>query len=547
MQGLKLRFNIDRGGTFTDVVAWASDGRLIVAKMLSQGGHYKKDPAVLAIERIVADEKARSGEDCEIVIEEVRLGTTVATNALLERQGEPTVLVTNQGFGDGLIIGYQNRPDIFALHIDRPPPLFQEVIELDCRFDKDGTELRAFPKEAAREKLTRARTDSGIKSAAIVFMHGYKYHSHELACAEIAKELGFSQISVSHQTSGLIRYISRGDTTLIDAYLTPPLRQYIEEVSKDLKNIPILFMKSDGGLAGKAVFSGKDAILSGPAGGVVGAVAVATKHHGGRAEKICMVGFDMGGTSTDVSYYEGSYERQMECTISGVRLRVPMLAVHTVAAGGGSILAFDGARFSVGPHSARAMPGPACYGLNGPATVTDANLIVGKLSIDDFPHVFGPEGNAPLDIVAARSRLQEIASQIKQAVGDKAMANYQSLEQIAEGYLTVATEKMAQAIAKVSIQKGHDGQKRYLGCLWWRRGTTCLLDCRKAKDQVHSSKPPGRCPVGLRHRCQRNHRHQTTDGAATTYALTIAGTAGKIYRACQPDKGSDFQSQHPAR
>jgi 5-oxoprolinase (ATP-hydrolysing) len=392
----------------------------------------------------------------EIIVEEVRLGTTVATNALLERQGEPTVLVTNQGFGDALVIGYQNRPDIFALNIDRPPPLFSEVIELDCRFDKNGRVLSPFPAPLARKKLQSAFNEKGIRSAAIVFMHGYKYPEHEVTCANIARELGFSQVSMSHCSSGLIRFVSRGDTTLIDAYLTPPLQKYIDDVCKDLKNTPVLFMKSDGGLAGRAVFSGKDAILSGPAGGVVGAVAVAAKNNPTGQMQSSIVGFDMGGTSTDVCYWEGSYERQMECTISGVRLRVPMLAVHTVAAGGGSILTFDGARFLVGPHSARAVPGPACYGLDGPATVSDANLILGRLSLQDFPHVFGPSADQPLNIEASKKRLAAIASQIIQAAGTQTMTSYDSVEQIAEGFLTVATEKMAQAIAKVSIQKGHD-------------------------------------------------------------------------------------------
>jgi 5-oxoprolinase (ATP-hydrolysing) len=455
-----LRFFIDRGGTFTDVVALTGDGRLIVAKMLSQGLHYKKDPAVLAIEKIVSEEKLRAGAETDIVIEEVRLGTTVATNALLERQGEPTVLVTNKGFGDALIIGYQNRPDIFALNIERPPPLFQEVIEIDCRFDKDGNELKPFPAKFARQQLQEVLSVKGLKSIAIVFMHGYKYPLHELACAKIAEGLGYQHISLSHKTSGLIRYVSRGDTTLIDAYLTPPLRRYIDEVSKDLQDTTMLFMKSDGGLARKEVFSGKDAILSGPAGGVVGAVAVAKQHtkdgEKTRDNKICIVGFDMGGTSTDVSYYEGSYERQMESTISGVRLRAPMLAVHTVAAGGGSILTFDGARFTVGPHSAKAIPGPACYGLGGPATVTDANLILGRLSVEDFPKVFGADGNEPLKLGAARLRLEEIADKLRMLEGEQVTSNYQTIEQIAEGFLTVATEKMAQAIAKVSIQKGHD-------------------------------------------------------------------------------------------
>ncbi|MBS1991674.1 MAG: hydantoinase B/oxoprolinase family protein [Cyanobacteria bacterium SZAS LIN-3] len=446
-----LHFSVDRGGTFTDVVARTGDGRLLIGKMLSQSQHYRKDPAVLAIEKILAELQAEdsAAPQNSFHVEEVRLGTTVATNALLERQGEPTVLITNKGFGDALIIGYQNRPDIFALDIDRQPPLFQEVIELGCRFDKDGRELSPFCEEEARDKLQTLLKEKGLKSAAIIFMHGYKYPQHELACARVAQALGFEQISLSHQVSSLIRYVSRGDTTLIDAYLTPPLKRYIDNVKKDLNDTSMLFMKSDGGLAQQAAFSGKDAILSGPAGGVVGAVAMAKKQGKER-----VIAFDMGGTSTDVSYYEGTFEKQLECTVAGVRLRAPMLAVHTVAAGGGSILSFDGARFRVGPHSARAVPGPACYGLGGPATITDANLVLGRLSLEDFPRVFGHDGASPLDSAAAHKRIQEIAAQIKASPGNE--KRYQCDEEIAEGFLTVAVEKMAQAIAKVSIQKGHD-------------------------------------------------------------------------------------------
>ena len=452
MPPLKLRFFIDRGGTFTDVIARTSNGRLIVSKILSQSLNGQKEAAIEAIEAIVKAEQAKLADAYNgIEIESIRLGTTVATNALLERKGEPTALITNKGFGDALIIGYQNRADIFALNIKRPSPIFSDVIELDCRYGESGEELTGFDQNDALKKLAASRSQ-GLKSAAIVFMHGYKYKQHEIDCGKLAAQTGFENIYLSGQSSGLIRYISRGDTTLIDAYLTPPLQRYIDSVNAALpKNTPLFFMKSDGGLADRAGFSGKNAILSGPAGGVVGAVAVAQNH-----SKETVIGFDMGGTSTDVSYYQRRFEKQMECTIGGVRLRAPMVAVHTVAAGGGSILSFDGSRFLVGPESAGAVPGPACYGRGGPATVTDANLILGRLAAADFPRLFGADGKQPLDIEASKRRLEEIAALVKTCDLYKNSNSYNSIEKIAFGFLTIANEKMAQAIAKVSIQKGHD-------------------------------------------------------------------------------------------
>ncbi|MBU6450510.1 MAG: hydantoinase B/oxoprolinase family protein [Cyanobacteria bacterium REEB67] len=458
---LKLRVFIDRGGTFTDVVALTGDGRSLVSKALSTStsgpvSETEKDPAALAVARIV-DDLQKENPNRKIFIEEVRLGTTVATNALLERRGEPTVLVTNSGFGDALTIGYQSRPDIFALHIEKPPPLFCEVIELDCRFDKDGHELSPFPEQLARELLQQSFA-RGLKSVAVVFMHGYKFPAHEVACAAVARALGFEQVSLSHRCSGLVRYVSRGDTTLVDAYLTPPLQRYLERVSSDFKNTPMYFMKSDGGLTTAAHFSGKDAILSGPAGGVLGAVAVARAHQQDQA--LTVVGFDMGGTSTDVSYYRGVLEKQMQCTIAGVRLTTPMVAVHTVAAGGGSVLHCDGKRFLVGPQSAGANPGPACYGRGGPATITDANLLLGRLSPEHFPRLFGPQGNGPLERLAAEKRFAEIVEQLQtnsEASKQAEIASpYKRSEAVADGFLTVAVEKMAQAIAAITLQKGHD-------------------------------------------------------------------------------------------
>ena len=466
---IKLRVSVDRGGTFTDVVAQSNRGDLIVSKFLSLDVAISNknqlvapdrsfsDPVLLALAKIQAELSERyNGAITEI--EELRLGTTVATNALLERQGEPTLLITNKGFGDSLIIGYQNRPDIFALDMARPKPLFEAVVELDCRYNAAGEELSSFDAEEALSKITALKKATAIESVAIVFMHSYKYPAHELVCAELVRKLGFKQISLSHQSSGLIRYVSRGDTTLIDAYLTPPLKKYIDCVAQNLPPlVPLLLMKSDGGLAQAENFSGKDAILSGPAGGVVGAVEVARAdqdQEGGSA----VIGFDMGGTSTDVSYYKDKIIKQMECTIAGVTLRTPMVAVHTVAAGGGSILSFDGSRFLVGPESAGALPGPASYGCGGPATITDANLILGRLAPDYFPKLFGPAKNQALDRAAAQARLQDLARQIAASAREKPakINQYQDVYSIAYGFLKVATEKMAQAIKKVSVQKGHD-------------------------------------------------------------------------------------------
>ena len=392
-------FAIDRGGTFTDVVARSSDGRLRVEKLLSENPGRYDDAALEAIRHILADE----GGD----VAEVRMGTTVATNALLERKGERVALAITRGFGDALRIGYQARPEIFARHIVLPSMLYECVVEIDERVSVDGDVLVPLDEVRAREALTRVRED-GIDALAIILIHGWLYIAHEARLAEIAREVGFTQVSVSHEVARLIKLIGRGDTTVVDAYLSPVLRRYVDRVAAGLSaGTDLHFMQSNGGLAEATAFRGKDAILSGPAGGVVGMVA-ASEAHG--ADKL--IGFDMGGTSTDVSHYAGAFELADESVVAGVRIRAPMMQIHTVAAGGGSICRFDGMRFRVGPESAGANPGPACYRNGGPLTVTDCNLFLGRIDPEHFPAVFGPNGDQPLDPEASRARLQEVAEAV---------------------------------------------------------------------------------------------------------------------------------------
>jgi len=435
-------FAIDRGGTFTDVVARASDGRLRVEKLLSENPGQYEDAALEAIRRVLAEEGG--------AVAEVRMGTTVATNALLERKGERLALATTRGLGDALRIGYQARPDIFARHIVLPAMLYERVVEIDERVGVDGEVLVPLDDAQARQALQAIR-DSGIDAIAILFMHGWKYSEHEARLAEMARDLGFSQVSVSHEVAPLIKLIGRGDTTVVDAYLSPVLRRYVQRVAAGLPNgTDLHFMQSNGGLAEATAFRGKDAILSGPAGGVVGMVAASEPHGNER-----LIGFDMGGTSTDVSHYAGQFELADESVVAGVRIRAPMMQIHTVAAGGGSICRFDGMRFRVGPESAGASPGPACYRNGGPLTVTDCNLFLGRIDPAQFPAVFGPGGDQPLDPQAAAVRLQEVAGQL----GDG-----RSLEQIARGFLDIAVDNMAAAIRKISIARGHDVTRYTLAC-----------------------------------------------------------------------------------
>ena len=435
-------FAIDRGGTFTDVVARSSDGLRRVEKLLSEDPDRYEDAALEAIRRVTA---ADGG-----TVREVRMGTTVATNALLERKGERLALAITRGFGDALRIGYQARPDIFARHIVLPSMLYESVIEIDERVGVDGEVLLALDEQHTRRALEEVRR-AGIDTLAIVLMHGWAFPAHETRLAQIARDLGFSQISVSHQVAPLIKLIGRGDTTVVDAYLSPVLRRYVDRVAAGLPAPSDLhFMQSNGGLAEATAFRGKDAILSGPAGGVVGMVEASRPHD---AEHL--IGFDMGGTSTDVSHYAGRFELADESIVAGVRIRAPMMQIHTVAAGGGSICRFDGMRFRVGPESAGAQPGPACYRNGGPLTVTDCNLFLRRIDPEHFPAVFGPNGDQSVDREASRIRLQEVADQL---------GSGKSLEEIAEGFIEIAVDNMAAAIRKISIARGHDVTRYTLAC-----------------------------------------------------------------------------------
>ena len=381
MNSFRWQFWIDRGGTFTDVVAQTPEGRIVVHKLLSENPEQYEDAAIQGIRELMKIDQDQPVPTAEI--ESIKMGTTVATNALLERKGDRTVLAITQGFKDALRIGYQNRPDIFALEIVLPEMLYEQVVEVVGRYDAQGNELIPLDKIRTTQDL-QAAYDSGIRSCAIVLMHSYRYPQHELEVGAIARQIGFTQISISHQVSPLIKLIGRGDTTVVDAYLSPILRRYVEQIAQQLdathKSIKLMFMQSNGGLIDADLFQGKDSILSGPAGGVVGAVKTCSL-----TGYTKIIGFDMGGTSTDVSHYVGEYERSFESEVAGVRLRSPMMSIHTIAAGGGSILHFDGSRYRVGPESAGANPGPAAYGRGGDLTVTDCNVMVGKLQPDFFP------------------------------------------------------------------------------------------------------------------------------------------------------------------
>ncbi|TNE36318.1 MAG: 5-oxoprolinase [Alphaproteobacteria bacterium] len=437
------QFWVDRGGTFTDLVARRPDGGIVTHKLLSENPEQYEDAALQGIRDLLGIAK-----DADIPAEKigaVKMGTTVATNALLERKGEPLVLVTTKGFRDGLRIGYQTRPRLFDLNIKLPEMLYQSVIEVTERIGADGKLMRPLDEEQARKDL-QAAYDSGLRTCAIVFMHGYRFPDHEERVAKIAKEIGFTQISTSFGTSPLMKLVSRGDTTVVDAYLSPILRRYVDRVASELGDTRLMFMQSNGGLTDAHFFQGKDAILSGPAGGVVGMVQTSAM---AGFEKI--IGFDMGGTSTDVSHYGGEYERTFETEVAGVRMRAPMMLINTVAAGGGSILHFDGARYKVGPDSAGANPGPACYRKGGPLTVTDCNVMLGKLAPDFFPHVFGPNADQPLDADIVREKFEALAKEISKATGDTRTA-----EEVAGGFLFIAVENMANAIKKISVQRGYD-------------------------------------------------------------------------------------------
>ena len=437
----RWQFWVDRGGTFTDIVARQPDGTLLAHKLLSENPERYADAAVAGIRHLLG-----IGPDGEIPagsIEAVRLGTTVATNALLEREGDPTVLVITRGFRDALRIAYQNRPRIFDRRILLPELLYSRVIEADERVGADGAVVTPLDAVAVAQALRDAHA-AGFRSVAVVCMHGYRFPRHELRIGEIARAAGFTQISLSHQTVPLMKLVSRGDTTVVDAYLSPILDRYVASVAAELPGVPLLFMRSSGGLTDAAKFRGKDSILSGPAGGIV---AVARTSEAAGYDRV--IGFDMGGTSTDVSHYSGEYERQYETQVAGVRLRAPMLSIHTIAAGGGSLLQYDGARFRVGPRSAGANPGPAAYRRGGPLTLTDANVMLGRIQPAHFPHVFGPDGDQPLDASVVRMRFAALAAE----VGGTAL---RSPEEVAAGFLEIAVANMANAIKKVSVQRGYD-------------------------------------------------------------------------------------------
>ncbi|MBD2433167.1 MULTISPECIES: hydantoinase/oxoprolinase family protein [Fischerella] len=480
-----LKVFADRGGTFTDIVAVTDNQAIInklsqhqerflivplpnqqwiiVYKLLSENPEQYQDAVIQGIRDIIG--LSRNQPIPQEAIEVVKMGTTVATNALLERHGDRVVLLITKGFKDALRIGYQNRPQIFARHIILPTMLYEQVIEVDERYDAQGNELTPVNIAQVKKDLQTAY-NTGIRSCAIVFMHGDRYPRHEQQVAQLAQEIGFTQISISHQVSPLMKLVSRGDTTVVDAYLTPILRRYVNQVASQLPGVRLMFMKSDGGLTDAQQFQGKDSILSGPAGGIVGAVQTSK-----RAGFDLVITFDMGGTSTDVAHFKGEYERQLESEIAGARMRVPVLAINTIAAGGGSILFFDGSSYRVGPESAGSNPGPACYRRGGPLAVTDANVMLGKIHPQYFPSVFGTDGNLPLDKNIVVEKFTQLAQDIQNATG-----NTRTPEQVAAGFIAIAVENMANAIKKISLQRGYDVTQYVLCCFGGAGGqVACLI------------------------------------------------------------------------
>ncbi len=447
----RWQFWIDRGGTFTDIVARRPDGRLLTHKLLSDNPEHYPDAALQGIRDLLGLSKDQPIPAEHIAA--VKMGTTVATNALLERKGDRTLLLITRGFRDALRIAYQNRPQLFARRIVLPELLYERVAEVNERHGAQGEILIPLELDSARNPLEAAYRD-GIRSVAIVFLHGYRYPEHERQIAELARAIGYTQVSTSHEVSPLLKLVSRGDTTVVDAYLSPILRRYVDHVAGELGNTRLLFMQSNGGLADARRFQGKDSILSGPAGGIVGAVATATQ-----AGFTKLITFDMGGTSTDVAHYAGEYERAFETLVAGVRMRAPMMHIHTVAAGGGSICRFDGSRFRVGPESAGANPGPACYRRGGPLAVTDCNVMLGKIQPAFFPKVFGPRQDRPLDRDSVVQRLQALTQEIATITG-----TVLSPEAVAEGFLTIAIDNMANAIKQISTQRGYDVTDYTLCC-----------------------------------------------------------------------------------
>ncbi|MEH2046298.1 hydantoinase/oxoprolinase family protein [Nostoc sp.] len=480
-----LKVFADRGGTFTDIVAVTNNQAIIdrlskhperflivtlpnqqwiiVYKLLSENPEQYQDAAIQGIRDIVG---IPSNEPIPTeAIEVVKMGTTVATNALLERKGDRVVLLITKGFKDALQIGYQNRPNIFARQIILPTMLYEQVIEIDERYDANGNELISINIEQVKSDL-QAVYHTGIRSCAIVFLHSDRYPAHEQQIAQLAQEIGFTQISVSHQVSPLMKLVSRGDTTVVDAYLTPILRRYVNQVASQLPSVKLMFMKSDGGLVAAEQFQGKDSILSGPAGGIVGAVQTSK-----RAGLELVITFDMGGTSTDVAHFKGEYERQLDSEIAGARMRVPVLAINTIAAGGGSVLFFDGSSYRVGPKSAGSNPGPACYRRGGPLAVTDANVMLGKIHPQYFPSVFGIDGNLPLDKDIVIQKFTQLTQDIQAAT-----LNHSTPQEVAAGFMAIAVENMANAIKKISLQRGYDVTQYVLCCFGGAGGqVACLI------------------------------------------------------------------------
>jgi 5-oxoprolinase (ATP-hydrolysing) len=459
------QFWIDRGGTFTDIIARHPDGTLQCKKYLSENPEAYDDAAVFGIKSILDIRQSDPVPDG--LIDKIKMGTTVATNALLERKGDNVLLAITQGFKDALEIGYQARPDTFALKIEKPDILYTQVVEINERVTAKGEVLQALDIELTKKSLESA-FNQGLTAIAIVLMHGYQYNQHEKQLMQLAKEIGFKQISASHEVSPLQKLISRGETTLVDAYLTPILLRYIQNISKGLNQktpAQLLFMQSSGGLTSANKFRGRDAILSGPAGGIVGAV-----HTAKLAGFDKIIGFDMGGTSTDVSHYAGEFEKAYETQVAGVRMRVPMLHIHTVAAGGGSVLRYQDGRFRVGPESAGAIPGPVCYRRNGKLAVTDINLCLGKIQADFFPNIFGPEQNQPLDKASSVQAFEDIA---------KIIDDGRCAEDVAEGFLAIAIQHMAQAIKKISIARGYDVSNYVLNCFGGAGGQHACLVAEK--------------------------------------------------------------------
>ena len=459
----RWQFWIDRGGTFTDIVGRRPDGGFVTHKLLSENPERYPDAALQGIRELLglAGGALIPGER----IEAVKMGTTVATNALLERKGDRTLLLITRGFADALRIGYQARPDIFARRIELPELLYERVAEVEERVRADGTVETPLDEAGARAALEAAFAD-GIRAVAIVLVHGYRHTEHERRLGALAREAGFTQVSVSHEVSPLMKLVGRGDTTVVDAYLSPILRRYVDRVAGELGDTRLMFMRSNGGLADARFFQGKDAILSGPAGGIV--ACARTGELAGFRE---VIGFDMGGTSTDVCHFAGEFERSFETVVAGVRMRVPMMEIHTVAAGGGSILSFDGSRCRVGPESAGANPGPAAYRRGGPLTVTDCNVMLGKLQPEYFPSIFGPDGDQPLDAEVVRTKFAALAEQMAQATGIQ-----RTPEEVADGFLRIAVDAMATAVKKISVQRGYDATRYVLNCFGGAGGQhACLV------------------------------------------------------------------------